>query len=408
MTKSWSQMSSRAGKIRRRMARLAMPVTALVAVSVLAVACASAKQPGAQPSIPAPTQSTSTSTAPPAQTTPPAPRVPSIQSVPACATSDLKVSLQPDQGGGAMGSFYYLIEFKNVSGHVCQLRGFPGVSAYAAGHQVGSSASWATPAAEPSVRLQPGASAHSLMRMTNVGVYPPKTCGQVNATSLRVYPPNQSVAVNVPYRFGACSVTGVRFLNAWPVQAGTSTRDGQTVLSSKVMLGWQWPNASSPYGVQHSYSVPPLPVLRQVSVGQHETYDRISFTFTGTFPSYDLSFVPSLVADPSGKSVRIEGDAVLRIHFTQAAAHNSSGRSRVTVTPVHVGYQAIAGYALAGDFEGVVTYGVGTFGAANAQPRVRVIEVDKTDGLGGHLHVVATDIQTRGLGNRSASSSEWR
>jgi hypothetical protein len=46
MTKFWFQMSLPARKIRRRMAGCATPVAALVAVSVLAISCGSAKHPG--------------------------------------------------------------------------------------------------------------------------------------------------------------------------------------------------------------------------------------------------------------------------------------------------------------------------------------------------------------------------
>ncbi len=65
--------------------------------------------------------------------------------------------------------------------------------------------------------------------------------------------------------------------------------------------------------------------------------------------------------------------------------------------PTHVGYKAIAGYAQAGDFEGVITYGVGSFRTvpnSNVQPKVRVFEVSKADGL----YIVAVDIQTATLG----------
>ena len=233
-----------------------------------------------------------------------------------------------------------------------------------------------------------------------------RACRTGHRDSLKVYPPNETVATYVPYRFDACSLTTAKFLGVWPVEAGPGAAETPVVLSSKVTLGWQWPNLSSPFGVKHSYQVPPLPVLRAVSVGRHEgetpAYDRISFTFTGTFPSYDLFYVSGLTADPSGKPVSIEGDGVLRIHFTQAVAHDASGHSTVqSVAPTHVGYKAIAGYAQAGDFEGVITYGVGSFRTvpnSNVQPKVRVFEVSKSDGLGGRLYIVAVDIQTATLG----------
>lgn len=410
MTRTESQKSLWARKIRQRTAHIAIPATVLVAVAVLVAACGSSKQPAAQPTNTTPTQSTSTSTEPPVQsttpTTPAQPTSPPVQTTPtgtpSCATSELRVRLVRPESGGTAGTFYYLLQFTNVSGHTCQLYGYPGVSAYLNGHQVGAAAGREAGSVKRTVTLQPRASAHSVLPIVNVENYPATACRAVTATALKVYPPNETVATYVPYRFGACSVTSVQFLRVWPVEAGTGTSESPIVLSSKVTLGWQWPNLSSPFGVKHSYQVPPLPVLRSVSVGRHEgetpAYDRISFTFTGTFPSYDLFYVSGLTADPSGKPVLIEGDGVLRIHFTQAVAHDASGHSTVPSTrPTHVGFKAIAGYAQTGDFEGVITYGVGSFRTvpnSNVQPKVRVFEVSKADGL----YIVAVDIQTATLG----------
>jgi hypothetical protein len=152
--------------------------------------------------------------------------------------------------------------------------------------------------------------------------------------------------------------------------------------------------------------VPPLPALVKVAVGSHENeqpaYDRISFTFTTAFPSYDILWVSSLVADGSGKTVPIAGDGIVRIRFRQAQAHDESGSSTVLSSPSpHPGYLAVDSYAVAGDFEGVITVGVGSFRTiheSNAEVPVRAIEVTQTDGDGRYRYVVAIDIQTSGLG----------
>lgn len=379
---------------RRRVA----PAAVLVAVSALAIACGSAKSPKTTTQPAAPPGQSATETAP--QTNP---------AGSSCATSDLSVWLERHPGGGAMGSQYYLIKFKNASDHTCQLRGFPGVAAYGDGHQIGRSASWDSSVATATVVLDRGETAQSLLRISNVGAYPAEVCGPVTATSLKVYPPNQTTAVYLGHEFGACSLSGPGFLGVQPVQAtgGTSGGQGQGVVSSKVALAWQWPNLNGgPYAVKHSYPVPPLPVLRAISVGRHEdenpAFDRISFTFTGTFPSYDLLYVSWLDAQPSGNSLSLDGDGFLRVRFVQAVAHDASGHSTVqSGTSRYVGYRAIAAYAQAQDFEGVVTYGVGSFRTvqnSNVQPRVRAIEVKKTDGQGGFRYIVAIDIQTKSLG----------
>ena len=59
---------------------------------------------------------------------------------PRCTTAALEVWLGVGGGGGQAGSVSYPMELTNVSGHTCHLFGFPGVSAEAAGHQLGSAA----------------------------------------------------------------------------------------------------------------------------------------------------------------------------------------------------------------------------------------------------------------------------
>ncbi len=179
------------------------------------------------------------------------------------------------------------------------------------------------------------------------------------------------------------------------------------VISSVVSYSWSWPNTAWRLCVvKHHYPVPPLPVLTAISVGEHyqstPTYDRISFTFTGTFPSYDALWVDRVVADGSGKLVPLAGNDFLRIRFNQATAHDSSGGSTVRSGPArHVGYKAINEYAQTGDFEGVLSYGLSnyrTITRSNPQTGVRVTEVKKSDGYGGYRYVVAFDIQNRGIG----------
>ena len=62
----------------------------------------------------------------------------------ACTAADLGAWVAADQGNGAAGSIYYPLEFTNLSGHACSMRGFPGVSAIDRnGHQLGSPAAGA-------------------------------------------------------------------------------------------------------------------------------------------------------------------------------------------------------------------------------------------------------------------------
>jgi hypothetical protein len=175
------------------------------------------------------------------------------------------------------------------------------------------------------------------------------------------------------------------------------------VVSSTVTYPWHWPNdPNQPGRVQHSYPVPPLPRLIAIGAGSHparqgeRAYDRMSFTFTTTFPGYDFAFTKSLVADPSGKPVKLAGNGVLTITFRLAQAHTASGRSSVAVQPpAQLGLSRMASWAQAGDFEGVVTIGIGvTWPSSQSNPQipVRATEVRKLNAQGRPLYVVAIDI----------------
>lgn len=110
-----------------------------------------------------------------------------------------------------------------------------------------------------------------------------------------------------------------------------------------------------------------MPELVQISVGYHPeehgqlSYSRMSFTFTRAFPSYHFEWVGQLVSDASGKVVPLAGTDVLKVVFDQAQAHSADGtRSTIVSQPGRpIGYPSMTDYARAGDYEGVLTYGIG-------------------------------------------------
>jgi hypothetical protein len=123
----------------------------------------------------------------------------------------------------------------------------------------------------------------------------------------------------------------------------------------------------------------------------------MSFTFTTAFPGYRFEFAGKLVSDPSGKVIPLVGQGVLEIVFTQAQAHTADGtRSSVSSQPVpHIGYQRMASYAQAGDFEGVLTYGIGITRPvlhSNPQFAVRAYEVETVTASGQRRYTVAIDV----------------
>lgn len=139
---------------------------------------------------------------------------------PPCATSGLVVWLNTQGGGAAAGSTYLDLEFTNLSGHPCSLRGYPGVSAVSlAGRQLGRAAARDRASRPRTVLLATGQSALTRLQIATAQNYPRASCRPVTAAGLRVFPPNQTAAKLVPLPFAACSRRGPVILFVQPVRA---------------------------------------------------------------------------------------------------------------------------------------------------------------------------------------------
>ena len=156
----------------------------------------------------------------------------SAASTPRCATSDLVAWLDVPPGHDFAGGAAYYLEFTNLSGHACTLRGHPGVSAVSLrGRQLGSPAGWGGPAAT-TVRLARGATATADLQINDPGGYgarcllpPPwkqpwRPGTLPTAAGLRVFPPSQFASKVIPYPFRACAHAGPVYIHAGPVRAG--------------------------------------------------------------------------------------------------------------------------------------------------------------------------------------------
>jgi len=118
---------------------------------------------------------------------------------------------------------YYTLEFTNVSARTCSLSGYPEVSAYAGsqvtGIQIGSPATHDPTIRPQPVLLAPGATAHSVLRVTGTGQFQPAACARVTAPELRVMLPDQGMPSSrvrpsfVPIALPACSKQGPKFLS---------------------------------------------------------------------------------------------------------------------------------------------------------------------------------------------------
>lgn len=189
-----------------------------------------------------------------------------------------------------------------------------------------------------------------------------------------------------------------------PSSGASSPATSTQVLSSRLAYPWHWPNdVTRPGHVTHASAVPPVPELVQISVGDHpggvgeRPFNRMSFTFTTAFPGYRFEFTSKLVSDPGGKVIPLHGEGVLEVMFTEAQAHTADGtRSSIISQPApHIGYQRMADYAQGGDFEGVLTYGIGIDSPvehSNPQFAVRAFEVEKVTASGQHRYTVAIDV----------------
>jgi hypothetical protein len=114
--------------------------------------------------------------------------------------------------------------------------------------------------------------------------------------------------------------------------------------------------ADTPSGAQ----APEIPELVAVRAAHHPGFDRVVFEFRGSLPSHSVGYVSSLTEDPSDKPVHLAGGAIIRVVFKGANAHDESGAT--TVTPAGrfaPGLPSLKEVAPAGDFEAVVTYGLG-------------------------------------------------
>jgi hypothetical protein len=219
-------------------------------------------------------------------------------------------------------------------------------------------------------------------------------CGSQPATSS----PSGTPTATAPASPGAPAPTHT------PGPGATSPAPSIRVISSRLAYPWHWPNdPARPGRVAHGYPVPPVPELVRISVGYHPgehgqlPYNRMSFTFTRAFPSYHFEWASQLVSDASGTVIALAGTDVLKVVFTQAGAHSTDGtRSTIVSHPGRpIGYQSMTDYAQAGDYEGVLTYGIGYTRAvplSNPQTYVRAYEVETVTAAGQHRYVVAIDI----------------
>jgi len=121
------------------------------------------------------------------------------------------------------------------------------------------------------------------------------------------------------------------------------------------------PVGTQPYLVERTVKVPPLRRLTGVRAARQNGFDRIVFDFDGGLPSKEsVQYVPAITQDGSGAAVPLQGAAFLKIAFSSTEAHGATGSlSFPQGTRFSTGLASIEEVILSGDFEGVVSFGLG-------------------------------------------------
>jgi hypothetical protein len=114
--------------------------------------------------------------------------------------------------------------------------------------------------------------------------------------------------------------------------------------------------AAAPAGAQ---SAPETPTLVDVRAGGHAGYDRVVFEFRGAVPEHRVGYVDQLVEDGSGNPVSVAGAADLEVVFEGANAHHEDGTPTISPRRFSPGLTAVKEVAQLGDFEAMVSYGIG-------------------------------------------------
>ena len=118
-------------------------------------------------------------------------------------------------------------------------------------------------------------------------------------------------------------------------------------------------------GAAAGATAPVVPTLTQISAAHHPGFDRLVFQFSGPVPAqHSARYVSQVSADPSGLPVNVVGSATLLVRFSPAAGHNAQGTVTYGAARRTYALPGLVQVVNAGDFESVLSFGVGVARAA--------------------------------------------
>lgn len=109
-------------------------------------------------------------------------------------------------------------------------------------------------------------------------------------------------------------------------------------------------------------AAPAMPVLEEIRAAHHKGYDRLVFEFSGPLPERtQVEWVDRVIADGSGRPVRVAGNAKLSVTMYRVLAHTETGDITTTYGPRRRAYDLpnLATVVNSGDFEALVSFGIG-------------------------------------------------
>ena len=147
-----------------------------------------------------------------------------------------------------------------------------------------------------------------------------------------------------------------------------------------------------------------VPTLAEVRAGGHATFDRVVFELEGDRPGHDVRYVDEVVQDGSGFPIPLDGRAFLQVSLFPATALSEEGP--FGPVPSVAGLAALRDLAFAGDFEAVVTFGIGVA----QRTGFRVLQLDAPSRVAIDItHTPpGTGTQLLRRGDRGAAVATWQ